>query len=91
MATTEDSDTSRDPEETKPEQESKIEAGFDASEPEAVVTPATRTVDDAENSPRHTSVSKGIRLSKLTLLLKFDQFKDKISRIWSSSSVSHHK
>ena len=59
MATTEDSDTSRDPEETKPEQESKIEAGFDASEPEAIVTPATRTVDDAEDSPRHTSVSKG--------------------------------
>ena len=51
MATSEDGDTSCDPEETKPEQESKIEAGFDASEPEAVVTPATRTVDDADKAP----------------------------------------
>ena len=60
MATTEDSDTSRDPEETKPEQESKIEAGFDTSEPEAIVTPATRTVADAERSPDTRLCQKGI-------------------------------
>ena len=64
MATSEDSDTSCDPEETKPEQEIKIEAGFAASEPEATVTSATRKIDDAENSQDTRLCQRVICLSK---------------------------
>ena len=47
MATTEDGVTSRDPGETKPEEEINVEAEIDALKPEAVETPATRTIEAA--------------------------------------------
>ena len=49
MATTEDGVTSRDPGETKPEEEINVEAEIDALKPEAVETPATRTIEVAES------------------------------------------
>ena len=51
MATTEDGVTSRDPGETKPEEEINVEAEIDALKPEAVETPATRTIEVAEQVP----------------------------------------
>ena len=47
MATTEDGVTSRDPGETKPEEEINVEAEIDDLKPEAVETPATRTIEAA--------------------------------------------
>ena len=64
MATSEGGNTSCDPEETKPEQEIKMEAAFAASEPEAIVTPATRTVDDADKAPDTRLCQRVIWLSK---------------------------
>ena len=59
MATWEDSNASRDPEETGLNEESKVEAEFDASKPEALVTPSTRTVDDSEEAPDTHLCQKG--------------------------------